>query len=406
MNLRLKYEKKEIKWTSIGLNDYTKLKASLDPKKKKNYSTSSLKIWEFKPGCWLEYDSGYTKDIKYLVVNNKRKLFGYRCNLCVSHIEEKPYTNLQALKMVKDKFKELQNGSFKTCFGTVEENILRCVPKQLYWSKNEHYVGPVNSVDFSSHYPASCCGTLPDSHTAITVQGTAKPTAEYPFAFYINSGHIAIYKEMDSHNWLINRLPMNQLFRMKTVRKLFDDRFQPLVKPKDDVTILMKASSYTLDNVWQYFYNTRKDDPEAKLTLVAAIGQMHRKLYTRDKYAHIAAVCIARANQKMLELTAKLKLEDILQIQVDGVMYTGDQIIGIPVEDKHLGAPVQEVYQRPCRWEKIGVYMIDLGDKFKVKCQGYDSMTDGRHPEDSTSFSDMDLWIKETVNGKEKEIVK
>ena len=387
MNIRLTYRESDIKWTTIGLDDYNKLKSTLDSNKKKDFHTGSLKICEFKPGCWLEYESGYTRDIKYIVVNKKRHLFGYKCKICVSHVNsEEAHRKTPALKMVKDKFK--------------------CVPKQLYWSKNARYVGPVNSVDFSSHYPASCCGTLPDSHTAITVKGTVKPTAEYPFAFYIKSGHIAIYKEMDSHNWLINRLPMNQLFRMKTVRKLFDDRFQPLVKPKDDVTILMKASKYTLDSVWQYFYNTRKDDDDAKLILVAAIGQMHRKLYTRDKYAHIAAVCIARANQKMLELTAKLKLEDILQIQVDGVMYTGNQIIGIPVEEKHLGAPVQEVYQRPCRWEKIGVYMIDLGGKFKVKCQGYDGMTDGRNPEDSTSFSDMDLWIKETTNGKEKEIVK
>ena len=200
---------------------------------------------------------------------------------------------------------------------------------------------------------------------------------------------------------------MRALFRLKTVRKLFDDRFQPLVKPEEDITILMKASSYNLNDVWQYFYDIKQTYNEeteeykvAKLVLNAAIGQMHRKKYDRDKYAHIAAVCIARANQKMLDLIAKLELEDILQIQVDGVMYTGDKNIGI--DDKYLGAPVQEAYHRPCRWDRIGVYMIDLGDKMKVKCQGYDAMTDGRNPEDSTSFSDMDLWIKENNNGKEE----
>ena len=402
MKIRLTYNEKDIEWSIIGLDEYAKLIKSLNPKKKKkNFHTNNLKIGEFTTGCWFEYNSGYTRDIKYIVVKTKNKILGYKCKICVSHVDQdKLHKSVPALKMVKDKFKELQNGSFKTCFGTVEEKLLRCVPKQLYWSENARYVGPVNSVDFSSHYPASCCGTLPDSHTAIIKEGTVKPTKEYPFAFYINSGHIAIYKELDTHYWLCNRLPMRALFRMKTVRKLFDDRFQPLVKPEEDITVLMKASSYTLDSVWQYFYDTRKDDEDAKLTLVAAIGQMHRKLYNRDKYAHIAAVCIARANQKMLDLTAKLDLEEILQIQVDGVMYTGDKKIGI--DTKYLGAPVQEAYHRPCRWERIGVYMIDLGDKMKVKCQGYDAMTDGRNPEDSTKFSDMDLWIKENNNGKEE----
>jgi len=393
-----KYREKDIKWQVIGLNEYNSIKAKLDILKKTKLHTNNLKTTEFTPGCWSEFNYRNLRDQKILIINDNYIIKAYKIKTTVASVNQRQYhKSINALSSIKSKFRELTNKTFKQCFGTVEGKLERCVPKQLYWSKNEPYLGNVSSVDFSSHYPASLCEILPDSHTAIVKSGTIKPTAEYPFAFYVKSGHLAIYKELDTHNWLFNRnLKLEDLFRLKTIKKpdnikVFDDTFKQYITPDEDETILMKPSKYTLKDVYQHFYDLRKVDPDAKLALNASIGQMHRKIYNRDKYAHLAAIAIARANQKILDLIIKIKFEDIIQIQVDGILYKGGQQYGI--FDKYLGAPVQEVLNRPCRWDRLGVYMIDLGDHMKVKCQGYNATTIGIRPEESTKFEDMDSWI-------------
>lgn len=392
------YKKCNIIWKSIGADEYNEIKKTLKDSNKVHLSINKLYINKFKSGNWIEYGSKYTKDLTFLVINDKYTIKAYRCNICVNTVDKSEASH-NALKNIRDKFKERTNKTFKTCFGTVEEKYLRCVPKQFYWSKKEPYEGLVSSVDYSSHYNSNICGLLPDAHTAIIKKGTVKPTKEYPFAFYLNSGHLAIYKELDTHTWLFNnKFEKEDLFRFKTIKKLdtcYDDRFKEFISYDEDETVLMKPSTEQLDPEMEYFYEQKDIDEDAKMTLVAAIGQMHRKRYNRDKYAHLAAVAIARANQKMLDLTNNLELKDILQIQVDGIIYTKDKILGIPEKDKYLGAPVQEAYNRPCKWRALGCYMIQLNDKMKIKCQGYNAMTDGRKPEESKTFGDMELWIKE-----------
>lgn len=403
MELKFRYSEEDITWKVIGQDEFKKLMDKLDQSKKVLLHTNNLKMSKFGPGNWIIYTCSYTRDQVYIVVNKNYKLYGYRCKMYVSHYDQDlGHKANPALTKIKEHFRNHQNSSFKTCFGTVDKNILRCVPKQLYWSKKGHYEGSVSSIDFSSQYPAQLCGILPDSHTAVVKEGTVKPSKEYPFAFYVNSGHLAIYKELDTHTWLFNtRFEFKDLFRTKTYRT-FDDTFHP-IPPEEDVTILMKAAKKTLKDEIEYFYNIKQTYPkdsqeyvEAKLVLNAAIGQMHRKLYTRDKYAHLAAVAIARANQSMLNLVIDMDIpvEDIIQIQIDGILYKTDKVYGLDKEC--LGKPFQEAINRPCRWESLGCYMIQLEDgSYKIKNQGYNRMKDGRLPEESTCFEDMDLWIKE-----------
>lgn len=401
MEICTKFDEKSIIWSTLDADAYNQLKKQLKPAKKKNLHTNNLTVFNFEPGNWLEYKSKWSTDERYIVLNKKDVLYGYHVKELVHQNkklgDQDPNRQIRCLALVniRAKFKELENAGFKTCFGTVDDKILRCVPKQFYWSKNEPYFGFVSSVDFSSHYPACLCGDLPDSHTAIEMPGTVKPNKEYKFAFYIKSGHLAIYKEFDTHDWETNlQFGLTDLFRFRSYRT-YDDTYK-VVKPKNDVTILMKAADKKLDAVIKYFYDRKSYDTEAKLTLNAAIGQMHRKKYDRDKFAHLAAVAIARANNKMLNLVSNVKKSDIIQIQVDGIIYKGDKKLGI--DTKYLGAPVQEVLNKECRWERIGAYMIKMNDtEYKIKCQGYNSMTDGRKPEESNCFEDMNLWeiIKE-----------
>ena len=402
-----KYSESNIVWQVVGLDVYKELKAKLKAANKRDLHTNNLKMTEFTNKCWIEFNSRYTKDERYIVVNDNYKLKGYKCKIHVAHVDgDMSHKGSSALSTVKQKFTELTNSSFKRAFGTVNKNILRCIPKQFYWANSTPYVGNISCVDYSSQYPSNLGKTLPDSHNAIQVKGTVKPNKDYPFAFYINSGHMAIYGEFDTHDWWLNDF-RNYLFRFKTMRKDFDDRFNAYVDESEDVTVLMKASKYTLKETYEYFYNikqtfnkdTREYD-EAKLVLNASIGQMHRKVYTKDRYAHLAAVSIARSNNNVLSLIKPLKKSDIVQIQVDGVLYKGDLMLGI--YDKYLGAPVQEAYCNPCRWDKLGKYMIDTGNKIIIKHQGCNAMLDGRDIEQSTKFNDMDLWYDKGETDEEE----
>lgn len=409
MKFNFKYDEKKIIWEIVGQDVYKSLIKKLDPNLEVKSHTNNLRFDKFKPGNWTRYSSSYSRDLIYVVVNRNNEIFGYKCKIYVPHVDsEKSRKSNPALFTVKSKFKELNNTTFRKAFGLSDERFVRCIPKQLYWSQSEPYKGNVSSIDCSSHYPAQLCGILPDSHHALELNGTVKPNEEYPFAFYINSGHMAIYKELDTHNWLFNtKFNKETLFRLKTYRKVFDDTFHDIAYD-EDVTVLMKASKYTLEDVMQFFYHNKENyAPEteeyelAKLVLNASIGQMHRKNYCRDKYAHLAAVVIARGNQMMLTQANKIK-EDIIQIQVDGILYKGSKEYGI--HEKYLGASTQEYTNRPCRWDSTGCYMVDLGnDKFKIKTQGYNAMTDGRVPQESTKFEDMDLWIRELNNEEEEE---
>ncbi|MBO7734339.1 MAG: hypothetical protein J6S67_17370 [Methanobrevibacter sp.] len=400
MKFDFKYDEKSIIWEVIGQDKYKSLMKELDPSLKRNLHTNNLKIGTFGDGYWTTYSSSVSRAITYVVVNRNNEIYGYKCKIYVPHIApEKALKRNPALKLVKNKFEELNGGTFRKAFGLSDEAILRCVPKQFYWTCGTPYQGIASSVDFSSHYPAKLCGLLPDAHKSVKMSGTIPPSKEYPFAFYVKSGHMAIYNELDTHNWLFTKFDKSVLFRLKTHRKKYDDRFYE-VGYKDDETILMKASKYTLTDVMQYFYNIKetyahdtKEYEEAKIVLNASIGQMHRLDYSRDKYAHLAAVVIARANQEILEMVHKIK-EDIIQVQVDGIIYKGNKEYGI--HKTYLGAPVQEFTNRPCRWDAIGCYMVDLGNgKFKIKNQGCNTMSDGRLPQESTKLSDMDLWNRE-----------
>ena len=75
-----------------------------------------------------------------------------------------------------------------------------------------------------------------------------QPTEEYPFAFYA-SGHCAEYGVFDTHEWLGSPL-FPYLFRLDQRE---DYAFNPL-SDEEELTILMKASDYTMDSVWNYFY--------------------------------------------------------------------------------------------------------------------------------------------------------
>ena len=297
---------------------------------------------------------------------------------------------------------------FAKYFGTTEEEFKNCVPKQLYYISssytdkeyNERVIDHVSSIDDSSHYPSCGCGILPDSHTAVRYEGTVEPTEEYPFAFYIKSGHSAEYGVYDTHDW-VRSFYYPWLMKIDDKRKIIYPRAD--IGKEDDITVLMKPAKVTLDNVWKHFYELRHEDEVAKLVMNATIGNFHRNNYKAYKYAHIASVIIARANDKQLRMMDYIGHKNVLHACVDGIIYKGNFEIGI--KDKIMGEYHQEFTDCKFKMRGMNSYIAfsqngEL-EKFKHGAYNYIKDTDkeiSNNPPES--FKDMYDWIKRDKLGE------
>lgn len=282
------------------------------------------------------------------------------------------------------KFKELNGVGLEAAFGFVDKSLKRCIPKQFIYLNKKYCNKKINmsSIDASSQYPSGCLGKLPDVHNDLYFDHYVEPTEEYPFAFYA-SGHVAIYGELDTHKWLEHPLCPN-LFRFSNSE---DWPFRPLLKDQEH-TILMKASKYTMDSTWEYFYNNKQNCPkgsqeyeEAKLIMNEVIGQWHRKdknkkrAFTYEdngsfKLAHIVAIAIARGNQKILDKIEEIGIDYVAHVCVDGIIYIGSEVFG--QQKACLGVFCQEFTGVPTIIKNVNVYIAKDEHNYKFKHAGFD----------------------------------
>lgn len=259
-------------------------------------------------------------------------------------------------------FKELNGITERDAFGYSDPQLNKCVPKQLYYI-NKRWLNKkitcAGKADFSSHYPANICGPLPNWSKHKVVEGTVDPTPSYPFVFYTRSGHLAEYKRFDTHDWRLEDLSGD----------LFGSNYRN-VHPDKDISILCPAANYTLDSTIKYLYNKKElheeiDGLPAKTILTSSIGYKHLRgaHNTRNRLYHLAAVCIARANQKMIDLYNENR-RSILQIVVDGVIYMGSHQLGEPT--KSLGCLHQEIIDQSFIMRGVNQYMFI--DRLTGKC--------------------------------------
>jgi hypothetical protein len=291
-----------------------------------------------------------------------------------------------SIRIFNEKFKEITQTTLLRAYGSAPEEFKICIPKQFYYLNDQYkdkvFIG--SEVDKCAHFPSSSLGKLPTYKGAIKVAGIVEPTEEYPFAFYLESGHVAIYNELNTRTWLDEPLDIQaQLFNLKLHHP----------HKKDGSTILMKASDVKLDDVWKFFYEKRHENESYKIVMNATIGYFHTKAYNRHKLAHLAAVIIARANQYMIDLIHKIGYQYIAQVVVDSITYKGGHIYG--VEDKALGLLHQEYNRKVIKIKALGSYMVMDGDKVvKVRHGGYNVYENGEKitMENTTSFLDMNHW--------------
>lgn len=318
----------------------------------------------------------------------------------ISHSGRTSITNLQK------EFKNKYGCTFRKAFGYTPEDYKRCIPKSFIYL-NPRCIGKimplVSAIDGCSQYPSSLCGDLPDAHDCQFYDGTVKPTAEYPFAFYLNSGHVAQYKVFDTHNWTRNYY----------YRFLFNyDIFDATIKPEEDQTVLMAKSPFKFDELMEHYYEQRKTNPEAKMILNSTIGYFHTTNYKEFQLAHLAAITIARSNQRMLDMIDKIGgPNSIVHVVVDGIIYLGSDKIGL--DEKKFGTFHQEFVGCKIYIRGTNAYVVmDKDQVIKVRHGAYNKNKDGTPiiEENVKGFKDADNWIKndyfeeidkEKIHGKE-----
>lgn len=265
----------------------------------------------------------------------------------------------------KKAFKDRTDKSLIEVFGKSQHDMKVCVPmfidyKSGYFA-NYTWYNHVNKEDFSSHFPSQCIGILPTANGILKIDGYRKPDAEYPFAFYPDSGHIAIYGEFDTHDYKA----------MRYFEGTGKDRlFKPDYNEKDKHTILMKAAEYTMAPEIQAAYDRKnsaikgsQDYKDSKLFLLKFIGQFEQnnaKFYESMPFAHIAAVVKWRANIKMMNIIRQIGPEHIIQICVDGIIHDG-RIQG--VKEKKLGNLITEYENAKFIQRGFNQYIITDGVK-------------------------------------------
>ena len=317
-------------------------------KKTRSQVSFSSKTLDFTTKTFALYRNKNKTDILGIYYLEKPGVyFHYSTNTFDDDKNNPEVSGAKAYSLLAHKFLDLNGVSLNKAFGSVSEDIKRCIPKQFIYF-NKQFVNKkllYSSIDACSQYPANMRGLLPDAKTAVIQQGSVQPNEEYRFAFYVNSGHCAEYGVFDTHDWI--NMPSElwgSLFRMRKNDKW---PLQQDLSGDKDVTVLMKASKYELTEALEYFYKLKEsitdheseDYLNAKLVMNAAIGSMHLKNYNRNKYAHLVAICLGRANQKLLDMALRISVKDIAQIVVDGILYRGP---AFGVTERQFGAFNQE----------------------------------------------------------------
>ena len=299
----------------------------------------------------------------------------------------------EGIRYLNNRLVEEHGLKLRKAFGYTEEEFKRCIPKIFSFSNSARYnkIYMASSVDFTSHWPASARGLLPNSKGMLEYDGTVAPNEEYPFAFYLNSGHIAQYGVFDTHNWCKSAFT-DALFRYSTKEEKYPHK--PFLDPKEDKTVLMKASEYELGKYFEELYQLREKKNDAKMYANASIGFMHRQKYDRYKLAHLSAVIIARATQKTLDEINKIGEYFILHAVVDGFVYLGNAKLGI---DEKIFGELHQEYQN-CKFMMRGTnnYIVfnNEGKCINVKHSGFECRLDGSEITEDTifDFNEFNNW--------------
>lgn len=241
-------------------------------------------------------------------------------------------------------------------------------------------------ADISSAWPFALCGALPTLVGSQRINGVAEPTAEFPFAFYLKSGHIAEFNGFDTRE-----LRQNKWY--KRIEEESKANFKPNknrpqwhtyveVEPEDEITILCPRADYDLEQALRKLYATKEDKTDpiasswAKAQLNSFIGWMRSNQYNKfDFMGHLSAIAYARATWRMVSMADKLVEEGNTPIYfaIDSIIWIGKK--SSLTSKKEFGAFVSEAENATGVIVNHGQYCIEQnGSIILEKHQGIDAM--------------------------------
>ena len=388
MNYKFWHNLKYINWTKeaqlekVSCDEFVSIKEKLESAGGVRIRKKTLREAFFDNDYYLEKTGNW---VRLYYKNNKDKYIIVSTNSYDEAKNGREKSKSGALTIFTKKFREdtgLGHKALSTAFGTTGPEFKNCIPKQFYYM-NKNYICSdkktwslmLSGIDDSSHYPSCALGRMPDANTMIEVDGIVEPSDEYPFAFWLESGHCAEKGRFDTRDWMEDQFWWPYLFG--------DKKRMEKACIKDKKTVLMKASAYTMDETWKYFYSLRKEDEGAKLVMNSAIGQMHQrdcgfKKYSAHPYAHLAAVILARANTKHWKKCKDIGTKQIVSVVVDSIIYKSCYSFGCKPEDKDLGKYVQEFLVCKGAFKSTMCYIIKGNGYNKIRTSGYNAWSDGR----------------------------
>ena len=252
---------------------------------------------------------------------------------------------------------------------------------------NQNYEG-VNKADVDSAYPNQAVNKiLPTLKDSKIIKGYVEPTAEFPFVFYLESNHIAIYNELDTHRDCFHPLyknfrPDDSLVVKRKMKKEYRADFLRISKEKE-ICLCCKASEFNLEE-FLIFHGIKSrsegiEKTKAKAVLNLTIGTFDMVNcpnysllpYRYTYFGHLRAVILARHNHSMMNYYDEIVKRGgrVLQVQTDSIMWQGEVIESVKRE-KGLGNLVLEIESGKAFIHGCGAYWIEDNNKHIEKHQG------------------------------------
>lgn len=232
--------------------------------------------------------------------------YGYphRCRI-LDEDQAIPQLNLQRWKNFQEQVIACEGTTLESRYGYFDSSLYwvkHCVVPPLNYGKIGEY-NHVTKIDISSAYPYELSKRLPTLNGCEVVEGYISPNEQFPFAFY-SDGNLA-FIEADGR-YIDTMILRNS--RYYTIQQQVMDyqkrRHSPYKQPTTPTTILCKATE-GLTATANWYYNQRTINPNSKQEINLSIGFMHKN--KSPKFAHIAAVVLARCVNRMITMAEELE---------------------------------------------------------------------------------------------------
>ena len=159
-------------------------------------------------------------------------------------------------------------------------------------------------ADVSSAFPFEASKRLPTTIGADLVEGWIEPDTDFPFSF-CSDGRL-VFLEPDGTTIDTDTIRNNVFYGFNKqdyehTRQIANDNHY--LVPSTITTLRCKAAE-GLEQVMVEFYTQRHDNPDSKFIMNASIGFCHKN--RAPIFAHIAAVVLARCDNRMIKLAESL----------------------------------------------------------------------------------------------------